>query len=257
MPDPITAMVVGTIGSSAANIFGSQAAAKAQTKNAQLAMQQQREMLNQGLITQKEYYDNATKALSGIADQGQGVYSDLVNQLPDLTAPINLTQDWLESTPGYQFALKQGLRGVDMSAISRGMSGAQAKGAAQFATGLADQTYQTQFNAANTNKTNAFNRLLQTAQTGATAAGQLGSLGTSAGNQALSSATSTGKNLSDVQVGIGNAQAAADIATGKNVGNILSAPSSAWLSTNPWTTAAPSQAAASGMYERRGGIGSA
>ena len=53
-----------------------------------------------------------------------------------------LTQ--LEQTPGYQFALQQGEQGVDRAAAAGGMgaSGNHLAAADQFATGLAQQTYQ-------------------------------------------------------------------------------------------------------------------
>lgn len=56
----------------------------------------------------------------------------------------------LESSPGYQFALQQGLKTTNnaLAAQGLGLSGAQAKGLSQYATGLADQTYGDQFNRA-------------------------------------------------------------------------------------------------------------
>lgn len=68
--------------------------------------------------------------------------------LPSTVAlPPRLTQQELEQTPGYQFTRNQGLQAVQNSAAARGLgvSGAALKGAATFATGLADSTYQQQF----------------------------------------------------------------------------------------------------------------
>lgn len=61
--------------------------------------------------------------------------------------PPAMTQAELEQTPGYQFTRSQGLQAVQNSAAARGLgvSGAAMKGAATFATGLADSTYQQQF----------------------------------------------------------------------------------------------------------------
>lgn len=61
--------------------------------------------------------------------------------------PFNMTESELQKTPGYQFNLTQGLKAVQNSAAARGLgvSGAAQKGAANFATGLADSTYQNQF----------------------------------------------------------------------------------------------------------------
>ena len=57
------------------------------------------------------------------------------------------SQAELEATPGYKFARDQGLQAVQNSAAARGLgvSGAALKGAASYATGLADQTYGAQF----------------------------------------------------------------------------------------------------------------
>jgi hypothetical protein len=58
------------------------------------------------------------------------------------------TQAQLAATPGYQFTLNQGLESTQNSAAARGLgnSGAALKGAAAYATGLANSTYQNDFN---------------------------------------------------------------------------------------------------------------
>ncbi len=57
------------------------------------------------------------------------------------------TQAQIEATPGYAFNLQQGQEGVQNSAAARGLSssGAALKGAATYASGLADSTYQNQY----------------------------------------------------------------------------------------------------------------
>ncbi len=57
------------------------------------------------------------------------------------------TEAQIEATPGYQFNQTQGQEGVQNSAAARGLSssGAALKGAATFASGLADSTYQNQY----------------------------------------------------------------------------------------------------------------
>jgi hypothetical protein len=228
MPDPVTGiMAAASIGSGIANIFGAQSAADAQKQAAQTASNAALAQQQKGLDAQKGYFDQGTAALKPIADQGADVYGQLVKALPDLTAPINMDQATLEKTPGYQFNLSQGIRGVDLSSVSRGMSGAQAKAAATFATGLADNTYQNQFNNANTNKTNAFNRLLGTATVGTDAAKNLAYNATTAGNADLGNTATVGNQLGNYAVGAGNAQAAGDLATGQQVGNIINGVSGA------------------------------
>lgn len=126
------------------------------------------------------------------------------------TKPIELTQEWLESTPGYKFTRDQGLKAVQNSAAARGLgnSGAALKGAASFATGLADNTYKTQFDVENVNRTNAFNRLKSLVDTGQNAAVQTGAAGTKAG-----------ETIAGLQVGAGNAQAAGWNAMGGAINN--------------------------------------
>lgn len=76
--------------------------------------------------------------------------SNVVTPASHITSvvPGRMDQATLEATPGYQFALSQGLKATQNSAAARGLgvSGAAMKGAAAYATGLADNTYQQQFN---------------------------------------------------------------------------------------------------------------
>lgn len=86
------------------------------------------------------------------------------NALPSIaqysTVPGSMSQAELEATPGYKFNLSQGLGAVQNSASARGLgvSGAAMKGAATFATGLADSTYKTQFDIAQTRFQDQFNK---------------------------------------------------------------------------------------------------
>lgn len=231
MPDPVSGVLAGaSIIGGASNIFGAQSAAEAQKEAAAKANQTVLDQQQKGLDTQKQYFDTSTKDLATIAGQGSEAYKNLLTAIPDLVKPITMDQKTLEATPGYQFNLEQGIRGVNLSGVASGMSGAQAKAAARYATGLADSTYQNQFNNANTNKQNAFNFLLNSAQPGINAAGTYAGAGTSAGNAALSNTQAVGSTISGNTIGAGNAQAAADIATGKNIGNMVSGAAGAYAS---------------------------
>ena len=221
MPDPVSAIVAGTVGSGVANIFGAQSGADKIAKATEAANAAADRRLQLGLDTQKSYFDESTGTIRSLADRGAGVYDELVGRLPELTAPIEMDQAALEATPGYKWTQAQGIRGVDLSSASKGLSGAQAKAAAMFATNLANTTYKDQFELANVNKTNAFNRLLQTANVGADAGKSLAAAGTSAGNAALTGATGTGKIESENLMTSGKANAAADTATGAQIGNML------------------------------------
>jgi hypothetical protein len=114
----------------------------------------------------------------------------------DVMQPGQMTQAELEATPGYQFTRAQGLKAVQSAAAARGLgvSGASLKGAADFATGLADKTYLDQFNvqqqrfqdvlnlntAQQGNLQNRFQRLNALATIGANAAAGQATAGTAA-----------------------------------------------------------------------------
>lgn len=177
----------GALGAGA-SIYGANTAAKAQQDAAATA----------GNI-QMQMYNTTRSDLSSYRDIGKAA-ADALTQNNYYTTPITMDQATLEKTPGYQFNLTQGTKAVQNAAAARGLgvSGAALKGATTFATGLADNTYQNQFNNANTNQTNAYNRLKSLVDTGENAAAQTGSAGTAAATGASSAA-----------IGSGNAQAAA------------------------------------------------
>ena len=88
---------------------------------------------------------------------------------------------------------------------SLGISGAALKGAANFATGLADSTYKTQFDIDQANKTNSFNKLLALTQVGANAANQTGTFGTQAAQTAGNNITSGANAQAAGTIGATNA----------------------------------------------------
>jgi len=129
-----------------------------------------------------------------------------------------MTQANLEATPGYQFTLGQGLKAVRSAAAARGlgMSGASLKGAANYATGLADQTFQQQFQnlltlntAQQGNLQNRFGRLNTLATLGENAAAQTGQQGTllatAAGNATANAGALQGAGTAGLAKGVGSA----------------------------------------------------
>ncbi len=169
----ITASAAASLGSAAIGSHAANKAANAQVGAANAATQVQQHM-----------FDQIRGDLSPYNAYGQGALTGLNRFLSGNPADV---QRQLESTPGYQFDLSQGLKSVQNSAAARGLgvSGAALKGASRFATGLADTTFG-----------NQFARYLDSARLGESAAAQSGSFGTSAGQ-------SIGNNL----IGAGNAQA--------------------------------------------------
>lgn len=130
------------------------------------------------------------------------------------------TEAQLQATPGYQFTLDQGLKSVQNSNAARGLgvSGAAEKGAAAYATGLADTTYQNQFqNALNSYQTNV-SKLQNLANTGENAAAQTGAFG-----------TTTAGDIGSTAVGAANATAAGTVGAANAISGGINGLSSAYL----------------------------
>ena len=114
----------------------------------------------------------------------------------------------LENTPGYQFTLQQGMNALNNagSATGQNQSGAQAKGLANYATGLALNTYNQQYqNALTTYQQNAsiLGSLLSTGQNAAAGIGSMGMQNAqSVGNTLMSGANATAAG----QVAAGSSQ---------------------------------------------------
>lgn len=188
---------VGSIVSSGINAYGAGQAAKTQAEAADKAAAIQQQEQQQVRADLSPYNVTGQAATNELASFVNGT-----NPTGELTA--------LENTPGYQFALTQGLKSTQNSAAARGLatSGAALKGAANYATGLAQQTYQQ----------NLLNPLTTLAQTGEAAAAQTGTLGTAgAANQGAA------------VIGAGNASAAGTVGTTNAISGGVNAAASAPL----------------------------
>lgn len=223
---PTAAAIIGSslIGG-AASIFGADKAAKAQKRAAADAANL---AMNQSIMSRADL--QPYRFVGGDASRA------LRQNMSYFQQPITMDQAALEKTPGYQFTLAQGLKGVANSAAARGLgtSGAALKGAANYATGLADSTYLDQFNVENTNRNNAYNRLMGMANLGENAAAGTGALG-------MQGAQMAGNAL----IGAGNADAARYNAIGQSVAGMASSIPSALmmnklLGGSGGTAAAPS-----------------
>ena len=219
-------MGAGVLGAGA-NIFGAQTAASAQEQAAQTASNTQLAEFNQ-------LQQNAAPYIAS----GNAANTELQQQLPGLIAPINMNETALQQTPGYQFDLTQGLKSTQNSATARGLgiSGAALKGAAGYATGLADNTYTNQFGLANTNRTFALNALTGQQQIGANAAVGVGTTGVGVG-QAI------GQN----QIGAGNAAAGAALNTGSAIGAGANTAAQGYLLNNLLANAGANNANLGGL----------
>lgn len=202
----IGAGIVGTAGLASAAISSSAAknAANTQATAEQNAANTQLQMFNQTQANLSPY--NTT---------GQAAAAKLAGTAP---FSFNPTEAQLEATPGYQFNLSQGLKATQNGAAAQGLgsSGAALKGAATFASGLADTTYQNQF----TNALNSYNTNVGVQQ-------NLANLGENAAAQTGQFGTSTAQAVGQTQVGAANASAAGTVgaatAASQGVGSVANA----------------------------------
>lgn len=226
-------------------IIASGNAADAQEKAAQTASDTEMTMFNKEQENLQPYMqtglgaNTAINNLTGI--NGSDPLSSPLLQNPSM----NLSESALSQTPGYQFNLSQGLKSVQNSAAARGLgtSGAALKGASTYATGLADSTYQNQFNNALTNQTNQFNRLVGLTQLGQNSAAGVGAAG-----------IETGANIASNTIGAGNASAAASLAMGNSGSNALS---SAYMANGLFSGSSGGAASAGGTAAETDGASSA
>lgn len=157
----------------------------------------------------------AAYGLSGLTYQAPAAIQSVLNN-----PTFQPTQAQLEATPGYQFDLSQGLLGVANSQAAKGLgiSGSALKGAAGFATGLANNTLQTQAGIFNQNYTNALNANAQGANIFQSNLGNVINPLEWATNLGQNAAATTGQqgiqavgNANNALIGGANAQAAGTV----------------------------------------------
>lgn len=236
MPEiPIGAAILGSalIGGGA-SIFGASKAADAQKDAAAKASALQLQMFQQALAQGKELFgqgkdielsqlDKTTGALQPFIDQG----TDVMGPLKRLTTPGADMTAALEKTPGYEFALSQGEKGITNQATMGGLSGNALRAGGAFASGLASNTW-----------SSVVDKLIAQLGIGKDAATSAGSFrtatGTAIGNQSvglannvMANANAVGGKIGDNTIGAGNATAGADIASANAVsgatGNVSNA----------------------------------
>lgn len=149
-------------------------------------------------ITQSADYANNN--LNPYAATGTNALNSLSN---------GLTENYLQSTPGYQWNLSQGEQAATNSAAARGLanSGAALKGAATYASGLADSTYQNQFNDTNALAQEGYNALNQQGNNAMTAANNAGQIRMEGANGAMATTVGAGNALASGLSNLGNTAA--------------------------------------------------
>lgn len=213
MPAAGIALGVGSAVGGLTSMLGADKAASAE----QNAANQQMAMFNQtraGLQPYNTAGQSVLPALTSLATSGPyGGGPNYVSQAAGIGVGPG-GQAALAQTPGYQFQLQQAQQALQSSAAARGLgvSGAEMKGAASYATGLASSNYQQQFAnalALNTaqqgNLQNQFNRLTGTASLGEGAASDVGRLGTAAAGTAGGLTAQAGQANAAGIAGVGSA----------------------------------------------------
>lgn len=166
----VTAAVIG--GVSAA---GSVASAAIGGSAAKSAAKTQANAAEQSAAIQQQMYETTRGDLMPYQDVGQGASAMYQNLLGTSPGGMDTALATLKNTPGYQFALQQGLQATQSGYASHGLalSGSAMKGAQNYAEGLASTNYQ-----------NILGNYYNAMQLGESAAAQTGALGTtSAANQ--------------------------------------------------------------------------
>jgi hypothetical protein len=200
-------MPVAAIGSAAIGAAGSIFGASQQANAAQAGIAAQQQMYGQGLSFAQQQAGQAAGTLNPFITAGSNALGAYQAALPGLTKPFDASM--LASTPGYQFTLGQGLKSTQNAFAAQGLgsSGAALKGAAAYSTGLAQNTYNQQFQNYLAQNQQIGNLLYAPVGTGANAAGQLASIQGNLGVAGLGGAVSTGQGVASSLAGYGNALA--------------------------------------------------
>jgi hypothetical protein len=183
------------------NIVGSLIGADSSRK----AVNAQRDSANQANETQRYIYDTARADNAPALDARNSALTQIQNLLQN---PSGIT-----SQPGYQFELDQGTNALNSSNAARGLTGS---GAAAKELMRYGQDY------AGTKLDQSYNRLSNLA-----GFGQVGA------NNNQMAGQNYGNNVSQNQIGLGNAQAGASLYNGRNWGNAANALAS-YGQNNGW-----------------------
>ena len=194
----------------AAIIGGSIIGAGATAYSANKAANAQKSAAKSQLALQQMMWNKTQQNLAPFIKGGTGSYNQLLAAMPELTKTFNPTMEQLEQTPGYQFALGQGLKATQNGYAAKGLgsSGAALKGGAEYAQGLASTTYQQQLQNYMNQNLQKYNMLMGSTQVGANAAA----------GQATNS-SQVANSMSSALMNYGNAGAAGWNALGAGIGN--------------------------------------
>lgn len=182
-------------GSVASGLMGSSAAksaAKVQADAAKEASDNQLKMFEENKTNIQPFVDAGKSAIPGV----QNLLGIDNPSNPSGVPNTDLISKTLENLPGYQFTKQQGLQATQNGFAAQGLgsSGAALKGAASFATGLAQNNYETYLG-----------NYMDLLKTGGTTATNLAQIGANAQQSASNFATSGAAATAGGIVGANNA----------------------------------------------------
>lgn len=191
-----------------------QKAAQDQTNALNAGYSQLSDLFNQGRTALNTNYNAALAPLTSVQGSNTAGLDQLKALLgigPNGSADIQTT---LQNLPGYQFALDQGAQNVLRNSAATGTtaSGGTLNALQAQGQGLANQNY-----------TNYLQQLMPFLNAANTGASNIAGVNQNLGNNLNSSYMTQGNAAYGTQVGIGNAQAQADLAGLTQSGNILGA----------------------------------
>lgn len=166
---PAAAIVGGSLIGGAMSSRAARKGAKAQANAANQATAAELQMFNQSRADQMPWLTqgkNSLQQLAGLMAPGK-----------QLTRNFSMAD--FRADPGYQFRLREGMRGVENSAAARGglLSGNTLKALANYNQQAASNEYMNSYNRFNNDQSNLYNRLAGLANTGQTTANSLSALG--------------------------------------------------------------------------------
>ncbi len=167
---------------------------------------------NNAINAQMGMFNQSREGLQPFMDMGTQASGQLMAQMPSLTANFNPTMQQLEQTPGYQFTLGQGMKAVTNANSAMGLanSGVQGKGIADYAEGLASNTFNQQFQNYWQQNQNKYNMLMGPTQVGANAAAGV-----------MNNSTAVGGNVGGNMINAGNANASGILGVGASGSNAM------------------------------------
>lgn len=204
-------VAVGVAGAAVVGYLGSQQAAStaadAQTSAGNAANATAMSQYNQSRADQQPYTQAGYNALGQIQ-----------SQLPDLNRSFSMAD--FQNDPGYQFRMDQGNKAIQRSAAAKGLlnSGQTLQSLDSYSQGLASNEYNNAYSRFNNDRTQRYNKLAS-----------LAGLGQTGVQSTVNSGTNAANNISNNQIGIGNAQAASAIGQANNTNSLIGNGVNTWM----------------------------